>query len=363
MAKDLGLISNGRKKLGNVVLQRNNVQRQRVYNIKNPKTRGQIAARVVTATMAGMVEGLKGIIDHSFETVPYGAKSINHFRKLNAKSLMAKAKEDLQKTLPDCENAFLPKGVSGCLPNEVIISQGTLPYNNEYMPFFDEDDGDDGLLKMMYECGPIDVTGMTTAEWLWEFMGLRPGSQLTWILVGGGNIVYTNSGYDEDDNFTLNRTVKKPIVKVVRLVVKEEKDFTYKNLNPQAGVGYFVANNLAGAFDYTKSSPEILRQLEDQELYTITAEDETYTMTRNYIDAVGFGGFYLGMEDEVYAAGAIRSELHAGKWLRSTSKLIATEYQRKVADRSAVQGLNIHDAIDSWLSSSLAESDRYLNEG
>lgn len=362
MSKDLGLISNGRKKIGNVVLQRNNVQRQRVYNIKNPKTRGQIAARVVTATMSGMVEGLKGIIDHSFETVPYGVKSINHFRKLNAKSLMAKAKEDLQKTLPDCENAFLPKGFGGCLPNEVIISQGQLPYDNSYMPYFDPVVVEGGLLKMMYECGPVDVTGMTTAEWLWEFMGLRPGSQLTWIFVSGGNVIY-NAGYDEEDYFTLNRALKKTIVKVVRLVVKEEKDFTYKNLNPQAGVGYFVANNLSGAFDHTKSSPEILRQFENQDLYNITAEDEKYFMTRIYINASAFATFYLGLENGAYAAGAIRSELHAGKWLRTTSKLIATEYQRKTAESSAGQGLNIHDAIGSWLTSSLAESDRYLNEG
>lgn len=362
MAKNLGLLTNGTKKLGNVVLQRNNVQRKRVYTIANPRTKGQIAARVVTATLTGMVVGLRGIIDHSFENVPYGSKSLAYFRKLNAKSLMAKAKEDLAKQSSECENAFLPKGFGGCLPNEVIISQGQLPYDNSYMPFFDPDVVGGGLLKMMYECGPVDVTGMTTAEWLWEFMGLRPGSQLTWVFVSGGSVIF-NAGFDEENYFTLNRALQKPIVKVVRLVVKEEKDFTYKNLNPQAGVGYFVANNLAGAFDHKKSSPEILRQFENQDLYNITAEDETYSMTRIYINASAFATFYLGLENGAYAAGAIRSELHAGKWLRTTSKLIATEYQRKTAERSAVQGLNIHDAIDSWLTSSLAESDRYLNEG
>lgn len=373
MAKDLGLISNGRKKLGNVVLQRNNVQRQRVYNIRNPKTRGQIAARVVTATLTGMAAGLKCIVDHSFETVPYGAKSLAHFRKLNAKTLMAKAKEELSKPTIDCNGAFLPKGFSGVLPNEVIISSGSLPYNNAYLPYFYPNESSIGSLNMMAGVESVDITGMSMSEWIWYFFGLRPGQQLTWVLVGTDKPetpVYESGGYDADDYGTQNRSLHHPAVKICRLVIKEAKDFTYPNVNINLGLNGFLGNDVYGCIDWNKTDHIFSELLLAQEMYTWEADAEQHpTHVSMGMATIPATDAVHEWEDEVYAAAGIVSEKVGGGWLRTTSKLILSEYQRKrPGDQpdeytSAGQGLNIHDAIDSWLTSSLAQSDRYLNEG
>lgn len=368
MAKNLNLINGGSGKIGELVLQRNKVQRVRKREIANPRTRGQIAARVVTATMTGIMAGLKGVVDHSFENVQYGAKSLAHFRKLNAKSLMATAKEDLGKEIIECAGAFLPKGVGGCLPNDIIVSQGSLPYDNAYLPFFDANAGDYGVLKMMAGVVSLDITGMTMSEWLWEFWGLRPGQQLTWIFVGTDDDeqFYFAPGYDE--NGPMNRAMFKPRVKIMRLVIKEEKDFTYKNITTQSDLGYFLGNELYGAIDWSKTDNRFADILLASGQYTWTPDDDDNpTQITMAMDPVSADLVPSGWYPEVYAAAGIVSEQEGGKWRRTTSHLILSEYQRAHTyddERvSARQGLNIHDAIDSWLSSSLADSDRYLNEG
>ena len=370
MSKNLSLLNGGSGKIGEIVLQRHHVQRVRKREIKNPRTFGQIAARVVTATMTGMLVGLKGVVDHSFENVPYGAKSLAHFRKLNAKNLMALAKEDLEKQVYECEGAFLPKGFIGCLPNEVIVSQGSLPYDHSYLPWFDPNEGNNGQLKMMSGVTSVDITGMTVAEWLWEFWGLRPGQQLTWIFIGSDStgLVYTSPGYIDSDTSQLNRALHRPAVKIMRMVIKEEKDFTYKNIRTQPDINWFLGSELYGAIDWNKTDSRFADILLASGQYTWTPDDDQdptqISMAMSYVQAVIVPREF---REECYAAAGIVSEQEGGKWRRTTSKLIRTEAQRYFNNEgenlSPVQGLDISDAIDSWYTSSLAQSDRYLNEG
>ena len=370
MSKNLSLLNGGSGKIGEIVLQRNQVQRVRKREIKNPRTYGQIAARVVTATMTGMLGGLKGIVNHSFENVPYGGKSLAHFRKLNAKGLMAVAKKDLGKPVYECEGAFLPKGFIGCLPNEVIVSQGSLPYDNAYLPWFDANQGNNGQLKMMAGVTSVDITGMTVAEWLWEFWGLRPGQQLTWIFIGSdrNDPVYTSPGYIDSDTSQLNRALRRPAVKIMRMVIKEEKDFTYKTIRTQPDINWFLGNELYGAIDWSKTDLRFADILLASGQYTWTPDDEQdptqISMAMAYVRATLVP---YEWREECYAAAGIVSEQEGGKWRRTTSKLIHTEAQRYALyegeNLSPIQGLDISDAIESWYTSSLAESDRYLNEG
>lgn len=128
MAKGNLLLGMGRGKLGDVVLYRQNGQqmsRPRVRVVKNPRTSGQQIQRMIQATIAYAYAGLKTIVDHSFEGVQYGGKSMNYFMKRNMDELRSKVL-----AISNGGNAyakFAIPNVRVLYPNDYIVSNGSLP--------------------------------------------------------------------------------------------------------------------------------------------------------------------------------------------------------------------------------------------
>lgn len=76
-------LGTARKKLGDIVLARRNgkqVSRIRVTP-KNPQSDMQTLSRLAMSTATKTAAALSQIVDHSFQGVPYGQKSVNHFVK------------------------------------------------------------------------------------------------------------------------------------------------------------------------------------------------------------------------------------------------------------------------------------------
>ena len=365
MAKDLGLLDNGRCKIGNVVLQRNNVQRVRQTIVKNPRTQGQIIQRVIMATAAGMASGLKGIVNHSFENIPYGGKSVAEFRKLALKALRAQAKADLEKARAEQQGCFLPYHLDACLPNEVIISRGSLPYDGEYLPSWYNND-----LQMMLG-HTLSVEGMTASEWWWYFFGMVPGRQLTWIFMGYDanepdqeNCIYSAVPFQVSVYEDANRHIKTPLVQINRLVLKQDSPNYAQKLLPTMTRQQAVTL-LLGCIDTEKSDAIFSTLISDANILTWTVEGESVEMAMSAIKATSIPNW----DESVICAAGIHSELVGGKWKRTTSKLQRTKEQFPVLTGESIhhspwQGLNISDAVASWLDApKSAESDRYLNEG
>lgn len=127
MAKGNLLLGMGRGKLGDVVLYRQNGQqmsRPRVRVVKNPRTSGQQIQRMIQATIAYAYAGLKTIVDHSFEGVQYGGKSMNYFMKRNMDALRAKVLS--LSNGGDAFATFAIPNVRVLYPNEFIVSNGSL---------------------------------------------------------------------------------------------------------------------------------------------------------------------------------------------------------------------------------------------
>lgn len=127
MAKGNLLLGMGRGKLGDVVLYRQNGQqmsRPRVRVVKNPRTSGQQIQRMIQATIAYGYAGLKTIVDHSFEGVQYGGKSMNYFMKRNMDALRAKVLS--LSNGGDAFATFAIPNVRVLYPNEYIVSNGSL---------------------------------------------------------------------------------------------------------------------------------------------------------------------------------------------------------------------------------------------
>lgn len=91
------------------------VTKDRVYNVKNPRSSMQMKQRAIMATALRGYSALKEICDHSFEGITYGQKSMNYFVSENARMLRTEA--------PDV-NLSHSKGNS--VSNAYIISKGSL---------------------------------------------------------------------------------------------------------------------------------------------------------------------------------------------------------------------------------------------
>ena len=91
------------------------VTKDRVTDVKNPRSSAQMKQRAIMATALRGYSALKEICDHSFEGITYGQKSMNYFVTENARMIRSAA--------PNV-NLSSYKGIS--VPNAYIISKGSL---------------------------------------------------------------------------------------------------------------------------------------------------------------------------------------------------------------------------------------------
>lgn len=92
------------------------VTKDRVTDVKNPRSSMQMKQRAIMATAIHGYSALKEICDHSFEGLTYGQKSMNYFVSKNAQMIRA--------TAPNV-NLSTFKGIA--VSNAYIISKGSLP--------------------------------------------------------------------------------------------------------------------------------------------------------------------------------------------------------------------------------------------
>lgn len=92
------------------------VTKDRLTEVKNPRSNLQMVQRAYMATAMRGYSALKEICDHSFENIPYGQKSMNYFVSLNSNIL--------RKVAPNV-NLSLYKGYS--ISNTYVIAKGSLP--------------------------------------------------------------------------------------------------------------------------------------------------------------------------------------------------------------------------------------------
>ena len=92
------------------------VTKDRVADVKNPRSAAQMKQRAIMATAIHGYSALKEICDHSFEGMTYGQKSMNYFVAENARMIRSAAPH---------VNLSLSKGNS--VSNAYIIAKGSLP--------------------------------------------------------------------------------------------------------------------------------------------------------------------------------------------------------------------------------------------
>lgn len=100
------------------------ITKDRVTDVKNPRTKAQMAQRCLLKTISLAYSSMKSILDHSFEGVSYGALSMRHFQSINF-NLVKAARFATAKTI-----GFAKYGDSTPNLGQYIIAQGSLNQPN-----------------------------------------------------------------------------------------------------------------------------------------------------------------------------------------------------------------------------------------
>lgn len=172
------LLGHARGKVGDLVFSRSNGQqvvRARAAVVKNPQTEAQMIQRIFLNTISQAYSNMVAIVDHSYEGVQKGQKTMEMFLSRNLKNLRTKVQEAVSKgSLYSEVFEFSPIASNFFAVNDYEIAKGTLP---EIQVSSASDDA-----KMSI------VAPENTYKSILEHYGLNRGDQLTFVaVVSNGN--------------------------------------------------------------------------------------------------------------------------------------------------------------------------------
>lgn len=324
MAKIMSpLVGQGKGKIGAQVLYRANGEqliRARAIEVKNPRSNAQMAQRIAVATAAKLTASLRGIVDHSFEGVPYGEASVRFFNSKATLLIKAALNNPIRYFAP-----VVPGDAPfGTCPN-VPISKGSLSSVNVEMqkggnaitPFFRADAG--------------FGENMTLEQFL-TAAGINKGDQLTFVLATSETYA---SAYSSEELFA---GMKFTFVRLNFLQSAEGSTRVFSE-----GTGGNLMFNTA-VLDLEKSN--------NYAALVLPPEVSGISVT-------------LASGEGIVAAAIIRSAYNSGEWLRSNTEL---ETMWPVFTGTGGQdgyacGFNYYDSVlECYRKGKVAIEDRYLNK-
>ena len=217
-----GLRKGSTKSLTFSVLDGKQITKDRVYDVKNPRTEAQMRQRMLMTTVGAAYKMLKSIADHSFEGYSSGMQCMRQFnsRNLNRFKKAAAAKGEV---------AFNEYKDGDINPLPFILASGSLPG-------FDFKLDATSNLEIV---GEKDAADFTTAEGIYAALGVQRNDLITFCTVIGEGSV-SNGVY----------TYKAERFDIVRLycdksgtVAKAADAFTISTNNDQAAVSMSTSGN------------------------------------------------------------------------------------------------------------------------
>lgn len=149
------------------------ITKDRVYDVKNPRTEGQMKQRMLMTTVGAAYKFMKSIADHSFEGKASGMACMREFnsRNLNRFKKAAGANGSV---------AFNEYKDGDINPLPFILSAGSLPG-------FDFKLNDASQLEIAFTSEDADLT---TAEGIYAAMGIKKNDLVTFCtVIGEGGII------------------------------------------------------------------------------------------------------------------------------------------------------------------------------
>lgn len=148
------------------------ITKERVSKVKNPRTISQMRQRMLMTTIGAAYSYLKAIADHSFEGKTVGQQCMSEFMRLNLNKFRDAAQDS---NAAYAMNAYGDKLIN---PMRYIIAKGSLPA----LPYVANTSNQ---IELSY-----NVEDVSTAEKVYDAMGIKKGDMLTfcWI-IGNASLV------------------------------------------------------------------------------------------------------------------------------------------------------------------------------
>ena len=186
-----GLRTGSTKSLTFQVLRGQQITKDRVYRVSNPRSEAQMTQRALIPIVAAARSQLKGLVDHSFEGVAYGEASLREF---SAQNLRAGALD---------VTSYSPNGVSNAGFANLLVSKGSINGSFQVQHTSVTDTRYETLGKFPKFAFPAATAGDPATvlfNYLEEFgksNGIpifKPGTQLTFLTIYDADIAKVNTG-------------------------------------------------------------------------------------------------------------------------------------------------------------------------
>ena len=240
-----GLRTGSTKSLTFQVNRGQQITKDRVYRVSNPRTEAQMTQRALIPIVAAARSALKGLVDHSFEGVAYGEASLREFSKQNLRAGALSV------------TSYSPNGISNPGFADLIVSNGSIyvPYSIVSEEQFNTIEG----AGTNYPPFKFPATGKgESADAIFKYLEtyargnnvaiIAPGTQLTFLTIyqsgnvnvktGTGTIEAPTSGFILDriyipngDSGSENAKKVNDEWKVSAAVVQDAKLVTLENSN------------------------------------------------------------------------------------------------------------------------------------
>lgn len=143
------------------------ITKERVSKVKNPRTISQMRQRMLMATIGAAYSYLKTIADHSFEGKTVGQQNMSEFMRINLNKFRDAAQNS---SAAYAMNAYGDKLIN---PMRYILAKGSLPA----LPYVINSTNQ---IELSY-----NVEDVSTAEKVYDAMGIKKGDMVTFCWVVG----------------------------------------------------------------------------------------------------------------------------------------------------------------------------------
>ena len=186
-----GLRTGSTKSLTFQVYRGEQITKDRVYRVSNPRSEAQMTQRALIPIVAAARSALKGLVDHSFEGVAYGEASLREFSKQNLRAGALSV------------TSYSPNGVSNPGFADLIVSNGSI-----HVPFQIESRTNANQVKVSsIQYPPFKFPAAekgASADAIFKYLEsyarannvplIAPGTQLTFLTIYQTGSVMVNTG-------------------------------------------------------------------------------------------------------------------------------------------------------------------------
>ena len=200
-----GLRTGSTKSLTFQVYRGQQITKDRVYRVSNPRTYGQMTQRALIPIVAAARSALKGLVDHSFEGVAYGEASLKEFSKQNLRAGALSV------------TSYSPNGVSNPGFADLIVSNGSInvPYQIQSRTDFNIITGRQETPAFKFPNADKGASADVILKYLETYARtnnvalIAPGTQLSFLTIYQSGTVKVNTGKETIDaptsDFALTR--------------------------------------------------------------------------------------------------------------------------------------------------------------